>query len=378
MPVSRRRFLATSSGLLAAPYVTRAQAAVSDNAIGQMLMLGFSGAASDAEGAQNLARHIGAGRVGGACFLGHNTKSQAGIESLTKLFGSAGTKFHPLIAIDQEGGAVQRLSGKLGYAAVPAAQAVAARNDPAAAQAIYRRMAEGLRKAGFNLNLAPVVDLGFEPKNPLVARYGRAFGEDGATVARYAGAFVAGHREAGVLTALKHFPGHGSTLVDSHARPVDLTPTWREDEIEPYRKLVQAGLVDIVMSGHLAHAKYTGGEPATLSRKAVETWLRGSIGYQGVVMTDDLDMAAIRSSYSLKDAIVRAVLAGNDMILLSNSATPDADLPVMAIAAIKEAVVAGQISAGQIERSSARLAMLRPARASFSSVASPESAANLA
>ena len=358
MPVSRRHFLAATTAL-AAPWVARAHAAVSDSAIGEMLMLGFSGASADASGAQELAAHVAAGRVGGVCFLGHNARSQAGVESLTALFGNAGTRNRVLVAIDQEGGAVQRLGTKLGYPAVPAAQAVAARNDAGGAEAIYRRMAADLRKAGFNLNLAPVVDLGFEPKNPIVARYGRAFGEDGSAVAKYAAAFLKGHHAAGVLTALKHFPGHGSTLTDSHARPVDLTGTWREDEIEPYRKLSEAGLIDIVMSGHLTHAKLTGGEPATLSRKAVETWLRGSIGYKGVVMTDDLDMAAIRSSFSLKEAVIKAVAAGNDLILLSNSATPDASLPVAVIGWVKEAIATGQISAGRIEEAGARLATLK-------------------
>ena len=358
MSLSRRRFIA-ATGALAAPYVTQARAAVSDAAIGSMLVLGFSGASSDAEGAQGLARHIAAGRAGGACFLGHNARSQAGIESLTRLFASAGKNFRPLIAIDQEGGAVQRLGSKLGYAAVPAAQAVAARNDPAAAQAIYRKMAGVLRSAGFNLNLAPVVDLGFEPRNPIIGHYGRAFGSDGATVARYASAFVAGHREAGVLTALKHFPGHGSTLVDSHEHAVDLTPTWREDEIEPYRKLAQTGMIDIVMSGHLTHGKFTGGQPATLSQKAIETWLRGAIGYQGAVMTDDLDMAAIRNSYELPDAIIRAINAGNDLILLSNSADPDPDLPVAVIESVKQAVASGKLPASRINESAARIAALK-------------------
>ena len=178
-------------------------------------------------------------------------------------------------------------------------------------------------------------------------------------MATFAGAFVAGHRDAGVLTALKHFPGHGSTLTDSHERPVDLTPTWRPDEIEPYKRLAQNGLVDVVMSGHLKHEKLTGGEPATLSLKAVEGWLRRDIGYRGAVMTDDLDMAAIRSNYSLTDAIVRAVAAGNDLILLSNSLEPDPDLPLAAIAAIRDGVVKGRIPAGRIEAAAQRIAALK-------------------
>ena len=358
--LSRRAMMSSAvAALVAAPYVRQAHAAVDDSMIGEMLVLGFSGAASDAAGAQGLAAHVSNGKVGGVCFLGHNARSRAGAESLARLFNAAGRRSKALVAIDQEGGAVQRLGAKIGYRAIPAAQAVAARNAPDAAKAIYAQMARDMKAAGFNLNLAPVVDLGFEPRNPIVAHYGRAFGEDGATVASYAGAFVAGHREAGVLTALKHFPGHGSTLTDSHERPVDLTATWREDEIEPYRKLAQNGLVDVVMSGHLKHDRFTAGEPATLSNRAIEGWLRREIGYRGAVMTDDLDMAAIRSNYALPDAIVRAVAAGNDLILLSNSLDPDPDLPLAAIAAIRDGVMKGRIPAARIEAAAQRIAALK-------------------
>lgn len=220
-------------------------------------------------------------------------------------------------------------------------------------------MARQLRAAGFNCNLAPVVDLGFEAKNPVIARWGRAYGPDGASVARYAAAFVRSHRAERVLTAVKHFPGHGSTLVDSHDRPVDLTPTWRPDELEPFRALARAGSLDIVMSGHLSHARLTGGVPATLSRQAIEGVLRREIGFRGAVMTDDLDMAAIRSSYALEDAAVLAIAAGNDLILLSNSLKPDADLPSRVAAAVRQAIAAGRLPSGRIEESAARVAALK-------------------
>ena len=357
--LTRRTFTAAGGAALAAPYVTRASAAVDPKSVGEMLVIGFNGATADAAGAQTLARHVGAGKVGGVCFLGHNARSREGVEGLTRLFNSAGRASKVLVAIDQEGGAVQRLGSKIGYPAVPTALSIADHNEPAGARAIYARMARELRAAGFNFNLAPVVDLGFEPKNPIVAHFGRAFGGDGATVARYGGAFVQGHRDASVLTALKHFPGHGSTLVDSHARPVDLTATWRADEIEPYRALAKAGLIDVVMSGHLIHAKYTAGLPATLSPAAIEGWLRRDIGYDGVAMTDDLDMAAIRSSYSLNEAVVRAVAAGNDLILLSNSRDPDPDLPDTLAAAVREAVASGRIAPGRVEAAAARVRALK-------------------
>jgi beta-N-acetylhexosaminidase len=353
--ISRRTLIA---GALAAPYVTRASAAADDLMIGEMLMLGFNGSTPDAAGVQSLARHLAAGRVGGVCFLGHNTRSRAGIEGIAKVFHASAKNATPLISVDQEGGAVQRLGARSGYDAIPAAQAIA-RGGPEEAFAIYQRMARVLRAAGFNLNLAPVVDLGFEPRNPVIAKWGRAYGADGATVARYATAFVQSHRKERVLTAVKHFPGHGSTLGDSHDKPIDLTPTWRPDELEPFRRMARAGALDIVMTGHLSHAKLTGGEPATLSRLAIEGALRRDLGYQGAVMTDDLDMAAIRSSYSLTDAVVRAIAAGNDIILLSNSLKPDPNLPVALVATVKEALASGRIPKGRIEQSAERIARLK-------------------
>ncbi len=356
-PKISRRTLLVSAAAVASPWVARAQGAVDDRMVAQMLVLGFSGSSSADSGAQKLAQHLAAGRIGGVCFLGHNTRNRPGIESLTRLFNSAARNGKTLISVDQEGGAVQRLGQRTGWNAIPAAQAIAARNTPEQARGVYASMARELKAAGFNLNLAPVVDLGFEPKNPIVYKWGRAFGKDGATVAQYAGAFVEGHRSQGVLTAHKHFPGHGSTYVDSHDRPVDLTPTWRADELVPFRDLAKRGLMDIVMSGHLTHAKLTGGVPATLSPAAVRL-LRQDIGFNGAIMTDDLDMKAIRSSFDLEDAIVRAIAAGHDLVLLSNSLKPDDMLPQKAVAAVKAAAAAGRIAPGQIERSAQRIAGL--------------------
>lgn len=357
MSVTRRTLIRLAGAALAAPYVTQARAAVSPQHLGAMLMSGFAGSTHDAPGAQALAEQISHGLIGGVCLLGYNVRSRAGVEGLTRLFGGAGAK--TLIAVDQEGGAVQRLTAKLGYDSVPRALSVAQTESPAQATQRYGAMAHEMRAAGFNFNLAPVVDLGFEPRNPIIAKFGRAFGADSASVVAYASAFVVGHRRERVLTALKHFPGHGSTLVDSHENAVNLTPTWREDELTPYRELVKAGLVDSIMAGHLTHAKLTGSLPASLSAQAIDGLLRGEIGYQGVVMTDDLDMAAIRERYSVTKALVMAIAAGNDVILLSNSAEPDPDLPATALAAVSEAVANGVIKAGRIEEAAQRIAQLK-------------------
>jgi beta-N-acetylhexosaminidase len=349
--LTRRAVIAAGVAL---PHLSNyAAAADLGTLIGPLLMLGFAGNNSAAPDAGWIRNELSQGAIGGVCFLGHNTRTRSGIESLTATFRSAPRRRAALIAVDQEGGAVQRLSPKSGYPETPGAAVIAAQGDGAAV-ATYSGMARMLRGAGFNLNLAPVVDLGHEKRNPIIAKYGRAYGETGAQVARYAAAFCRGHRQAGMLTCLKHFPGHGSTLVDSHKAPVDLTQTWSEDELVPYRTLVQQGLVDMVMSGHLSHANM-GGQPATLSRVAIEDVLRAQCGWQGVVMTDDVDMAAIRSRLQPAQAAVAALAAGNDIVLMSNTAAPDSDLPRRVVAAVRDAIGAGRLSVARIEQAHARV-----------------------
>ena len=355
--ISRRAALMLPA-TVAFPAIVRGTAAIDDADIAQLLIFGFLGASVNARGVQDLARHCEAGRLGGICFLGHNTRKREHIEALTAFFRQAAGQQKPFICVDQEGGAVQRLGKRSGYRPYPTARKVASAKSVVEAEALYAEMAAQLIQAGFNVNLAPVVDLGFEPRNPVVSRWGRAFGADGPTVAKYAQAFIAGHRRAGMLTALKHFPGHGSTLVDSHQHAVDLTPTWRPEELLPFRRLSEQGMVDIVMSGHLRHRELSGDLPATLSPQIVRL-LRDDIGYQGVIMTDDLDMQAIRRSYSLMDAIVQAIGAGNDMILISNTLKPDPDLPKHVIRRVKEAVADGRIAARTIAAAAARIAKLK-------------------
>jgi beta-N-acetylhexosaminidase len=161
-------------------------------------------------------------------------------------------------------------------------------------------MAEELAQAGVNLNFGPVVDLNSYPGNPVIARRKRSFGADPKAVAALARAFITAHREANVVTAAKHFPGHGSSRSDSHKVLADISQSWRESELEPYRLLARDGLLDMVMVGHLYHPRFSDGEgvPASLSERAIRA-LRadGYIGFKGVVVSDDMEMSerAIRA-----------------------------------------------------------------------------------
>ena len=358
MKISRRRFLAGSAAALAVPRMAYGQALYPPERIAPMLMVGFDGASSQALGAQRMAGHIASNRVGGICFIYKNTASRPGVESLTQLFHSAATEWPLFMAIDQEGGQVQRLSSHLGYGYEPSAIRVATDLDVEAARRTYAGMAEAMRFTGFNLNLAPVVDLGFEARNTIITQLGRSFGADPATVIKYSRAFVSGHRDHGVLTALKHFPGHGSARLDSHEGAVDVTRTWRDSELLPYSCLAQEGAIDMVMIGHISHVTLTMGEPASLSSDAIGGMLRKRVGYDGVAITDDLDMTAVRRNNSLEQAAVKAAAAGNDVLLFTNKDS-DLDLPLTLISAIQQGIRDGRLKAEQIEASVARIERLK-------------------
>ena len=327
--------------------------------IGQMLLLGFIGSTVDTDGADQIAGHLGAGRIGGVLFLRHNVRTREGVEGLTARFKAIAPD--AWMAVDQEGGVVQRLSRDLGYGAVPRALLVAQAGDTDAARAVYAAAALEFRAAGFNMNLAPVADLN-DPENAVIGRHGRAYGDDGATVAAYASAFIDAYREAGAVCAIKHFPGHGHSRGDSHAGFVDITETWTDAELDPFRRLIDAGEARLIMGGHLTQRGLDPADvPVTFSAPVIEDLLRGEMGYTGTVMTDDLDMAAIRENYTQREAVLRSIEAGNDIIMLSNSAAPDPELPQRIAGWVGEAISEGRLTEARIDQSVARIAALRTA-----------------
>lgn len=289
---------------------------------GQMLLVGFGGD-SVAETAP-VARAIGRGQFGGVLYLKSNIASQAAVKAMNAAFLSAGAPLPPLIAIDQEGGVIERLTTDVGFAEIPSEERVAKTMSPAKAEALYADLGRRLHALGFNVDFGPVVDLNVNPDNPIIAKYERSFGRDPGKVSLYAEAFVKGLHAGNMLSALKHYPGHGSSRGDSHKGFVDITSTWLPEELDPYRKLIADGLADIVMTGHLYHAKYAGGGdaqlPATLSPAWLNGILRDQLGFDGVVVTDDMQMGAITEHFGTENAIVRAINAGADLILFSNYA----------------------------------------------------------
>lgn len=331
--------------------------------IGQMLMFGFYGTKPEQKGPQAIARHLCSGAIGGVFMLGHNVKGAEQVKALTALYKGAGARTTPFIAIDHEGGMVQRLGRKLGYESIPRPSTVAAKYSPKQALQLYQKAAAQVRGAGFNLNFAPVVDVNVNPSNPAIGKLGRSFSAKPQTVIDFAKAFISAHHRKGVLTVLKHFPGHGSSRSDSHDGFVDISGSWQRDaELAPFKAIgTDPQYGDMIMVGHLYHSGLStnGQEPATISHSVINGLLRGQLGYQGVVITDDLEMAAIRKNFGFRNAVIRAINAGNDILMISNSAKPDLELAEKVIGMVKQAISKGQIKRARIEQSYNRILRLK-------------------
>src|SRR6266571_4620880 len=250
------------------------------------------------------------------------------------------------IAADNEGGLVMRLSTRVGYLPTPAPRALGEAGDVAATELEARRMAATLREAGINWNLAPVVDVAVNPLNPAVVTLGRTFSSDPDRVIAHARAFILGMHEAGILTSLKHFPGHGSSLKDSHLGFVDVTDTADlKLELKPYRALIKEGLADSVMTAHVFNRGIDPWNPATLSRFTIKRYLRGKLKYAGPVVSDDLLMGAIRQRYGVEEAAVLALQASVDILLVSqNQGKVERGTAERVVAEIRSAIADGRLS----------------------------------
>ena len=295
--------------------------------IGQMLMVGFHG--TSAPRSSQICKDIKRYNLGAVILFDYNpvnknrpkniaTKKQ--LAALTKELQACSSDGKLLIAVDQEGGKVQRLKSKYGfYGKFPKAEDIG-KMDKSHIEKTYIQMGKELKSVGINYNLAPVVDLAINPKNHVIKGLGRSFGKTPQKVAEYASVFIDAMHSNGVLTSLKHFPGHGSSVGDTHKGFVDVTNVWKKKELEPYRFLKNKA--DSVMVAHVFNQKLDAHYPATLSSKTVNGLLREELGFKGVVITDDLQMGAISKKYGLKKTLKLAINAGDDILLFGNQLDP--------------------------------------------------------
>ena len=305
----------------------RAEELALEKRVGQMLMVGFHGTLAPKE--SQICKDIAHYNLGAVILFDYNpvdknkpkniaTKTQ--LASLTKELQACSSDGKLLIAVDQEGGKVQRLKSKYGfYGKFPKASDVI-KMDQSKIKETYRQMSQELKSVGINYDLAPVVDLDINMKNHVIHGLGRSFGKDPKVVADYASTFIDAMHSNGVLTSIKHFPGHGSSVGDTHKGFVDVTNLWKKVELEPYRLLKDKA--DTVMVAHVFNKNIDAKYPASLSYKTVTKMLRWKLGYHGVVITDDLQMGAISNKYGLKNTLKLAINAGDDILLIGNQLDP--------------------------------------------------------
>lgn len=287
------------------------------HSIGQMIMVGVQGTHLNDPWIQELLPFIERGLVGGILFFGQNIHTPQQFSQLIASLQRYAPPYRPLLmAIDQEGGRVQRLCPKKGYPELFSAHRIQNSFSPQDAYAHYCDYARILKETGINLNLGPVVDLALGC--PVIQGLDRSYGRASVSVCAYAKAFIQAHRHHGILTALKHFPGHGSAQGDTHQGFVDITQTWQQEESVPFQTLWAEGYADMIMTGHLTHRHYDADLPVTLSPHFIKPLLRQR-GFQGVVISDDLHMGAILEFYSLEQILLLSLKAGVDLLIFSRN-----------------------------------------------------------
>ncbi|MCR8645527.1 beta-N-acetylhexosaminidase [Paenibacillus sp. N1-5-1-14] len=327
--------------------------------VGQMVQCGFEGTVPSEEIKQLIREQ----QIGGVIYFSRNVKT---IEQVAKLSDelqevAAEAGVAPLwIAIDQEGGMVARLTD--GVALMPGNMALAAGGLNEAVYQAASITGEELRALGINLNYAPDIDVNNNARNPVIGV--RSYGESPELVANYGRQAILGLQDAGIVATAKHFPGHGDTEKDSHLDLPTITHAREriyEVELRPFMEAIDAG-VDAIMSSHIHFPAFEDQKlPVTLSHNVLTGLLREELGYQGVIMTDCMEMEAIATHYGTVEASVMAVEAGADMILISHRH----DRQLGAIEAIVHAVEKGQIAESRIDESVERLMALKRKRGLF-------------
>ena len=335
-----------------------------DEAIGNMLLVGFRGTTIDST--NHIWRDIKKYHVGSVILFdydaptgtrGRNIKSSRQVKALCSQLYALDPRL--LIGIDQEGGRVSRLSTKYGFPSILSAQKCAEKGSDTVRH--YARLtAEMLHDLGINLNFAPVADVNVNPTCPVIGGMGRSFSADTMVVTECCAIWMDEQRAQGVASCLKHFPGHGSAKGDTHKGLVDVTKTWQRRELAPYSEL--AGLkLDMVMTAHVINRQLDpSGLPASLSSK-ITSYLRDTLNFHGVIVTDDLAMGAIADQYTLEQTIRMALDAGADMLCLSNNGGHgyDPDIVPKVVKIIHKLIEEGAVTPERICQSGLRVRELR-------------------
>ncbi len=329
-----------------------------DQMIGQMIILGFKGNSTLSKGFREVSNDLKEGKISGVIFFEDNIKNKEHLDEMTQILYSTRMAARPFIAIDMEGGQVQRMNAENGFINYPSAKKMAEEYDIKKAGELYSDMAQTLSSSLFNVNFAPCVDLDLN-ENSILHKKERSYSSDPNKVTLYAYEFIKAHSDKAIVTALKHFPGHGSVSEDTHLNFADATATHKDEELLPYENLMFKNDLQMVMVSHIFDSNYDEIYPASLSYETIGKLLRRNMNFNGVVVTDDLDMGAIRQNYDLEETVIQAVNAGNDILLFSNRERHNPNLADDINKIIKNAILDGLIEPSRIQESYDRIIKLK-------------------
>lgn len=319
--------------------------------IGQLLVIGVDGTVFSDE-MDNLIRNY---HVGGVIVMGKNISATAEILQLINDSKQANepNKIPLFMSVDEEGGRVSRLPA--GIPKLPASARIGKQNDEAISYRAGSYLAEVLQEFGYNMNFAPVLDINNNPKNPVIGD--RSLGADPELVARLGAATMRGMSDNGIISVVKHFPGHGDTVVDSHKALPKVETTLerlRNVELVPFQRAIDEG-ADAVMVAHILFPALDPDYPSSMSKAIITDLLRNDMQFDGVVITDDLTMGAIANDYTIPEAAVQSFIAGSDLLLIVNGY----DNQINTVNALVKAIEAGEITEERLNESVRRILTLK-------------------
>jgi beta-N-acetylhexosaminidase len=301
--------------------------------VGQLLIGSLPATTIPAE-LRSLAREF---QLGGVILFARNIEAPEQVAELSHDLQTLAVGTPLWVSVDQEGGRVARLRSP--FTEWPPMATLGRSGDVALASRFAAALAAELKAVGITLDYAPVLDIHTNPKNPVIGD--RALADDAAMVGKLGAAIVRGLQDNGVAACGKHFPGHGDTSVDSHFElPIVEHPPDRIRRVEfvPFREAIAAG-VGFIMTAHVLVPSLDEAKPATLSRRIVYDLLRDELGFEGVILSDDLEMKALAASYAVPDAAVQAIAAGCDGVLVCRALVDDRGRDIEAQAEVLEALV---------------------------------------
>ncbi len=335
--------------------------------IGQMIMVGFRGTEISED--SDIYKAIKDVKIGGVVLSDYDVPSGSfprniiNPEQTKKLINDL-QKYSedPLfVAVDAEGGNINRLKQQYGFLPIISPEEMGQDKTLETTRKESAKIAKELGDLGFNMNFAPVVDVNINPENPIIGALGRSFSSDPEEVVNQASVFIESHLKNNIITVEKHFPGQGSAEKDSHLGVVDVTNTYNKEELLPYQKLNEEGLLSAVMTAHIMDKNIDINYPATLSANFLQGILRDQIGFKGVIISDDLQMGAIDGNYSFEEAIIKAVNAGCDIVFTFNNSPNgyDGEIAYKVRDIIFNAVKDNGIEEGRITESYNRILALK-------------------